>query len=244
MRQLYTRNRRDMPPTTEMDEVVDGKLTGKIVVDTTIENGEILYHYKDENYMKSYDMAMVMPKNENELDLLSLEEQSPILTNEETAFFANQIKELVKEEIQEVQHHIDESDDVEHIKNNHPQTLEECLFGYDKDDVKLRLKNHPISETKSDLIEISDGVWISQSVIGRLMGFVDPQPKTVEQIIVGDKSYRVEFDWQYGHEVIYGFHKFSDANAYLELMQKEYSFAKITNFKVFELNIIEKEITE
>lgn len=44
---LVTRNRRGEPPTTEMDEVVDGKPTGRIVTSYEFVNGKLVYHYKD-----------------------------------------------------------------------------------------------------------------------------------------------------------------------------------------------------
>lgn len=45
---LVTRNRLDQPPTIEMDEVVDGKLTGKIVTQSKIIDGKYIPIYKGE----------------------------------------------------------------------------------------------------------------------------------------------------------------------------------------------------
>jgi hypothetical protein len=43
---LVTRNRRVETPTTEMDEIIDGKPTGRIVTSYEFINGEMVYHYK------------------------------------------------------------------------------------------------------------------------------------------------------------------------------------------------------
>jgi len=47
-RYLLTRNRRGQPFTTEMDEIVDGEPTGKIVVGSRIVDGEYVPIYKGE----------------------------------------------------------------------------------------------------------------------------------------------------------------------------------------------------
>lgn len=48
MRQFITRNRRDQEPTTEMDEMVDGKLTGKIVTSYGFNGDDFVVQYKGE----------------------------------------------------------------------------------------------------------------------------------------------------------------------------------------------------
>lgn len=48
MRYFVTRNRRDRPFTTEMDEIVDSKPTGKIVVCSKIIDGKYIPIYKGE----------------------------------------------------------------------------------------------------------------------------------------------------------------------------------------------------
>jgi hypothetical protein len=48
MRQFITRNRRDQPHTTELDEMVDGKLTGKVVTNYGFNGNDFVVQYKGE----------------------------------------------------------------------------------------------------------------------------------------------------------------------------------------------------
>lgn len=83
-------------------------------------------------------------------------------------------------------------------------------------------------------VEVAPGVYLSQDLMGKIA------PKVEE--FTGEKSFTAEFDWQLGHEVIEGFASVGAAKGYQDEVLKKFAWANITNFKVYEVKSVRKEL--
>jgi hypothetical protein len=109
--------------------------------------------------------------------------------------------------------------------------------GYEVVDNSIVIKfgDTEIKEEKNmNTVEVAPGVYLSQDIMTRIA------PKVEE--FTGDKSYTVEFNWQMGSETIEGFTSVGSAKAYKDEVEKKFNWAKIEDFKVYEVKSIRKEI--